>query len=71
MNQETKESLLKLKALISANFLDLADTKDHKQKMSGCDTCGGWSETIQGSHGLSMNKISEIIDTFIEKDGVL
>lgn len=68
MNDIEKTILLKLKAYISSNFLDLSDTCDHEDD-SGCETCGGNLVKIEGTDGMTMNKISDVIDEFIEMDG--
>lgn len=60
--------LRRLKAYFSANFLGLADRKDHQQEYAGCETCGGWSETIEGSEGMSMEKIGDVIEKFIKEE---
>lgn len=68
MREEQVEIVLKLKAYFSANFLGLADRKDHDLVSYGCDTCGDSTETIEGSEGMSMEAISDVIDKFIETE---
>lgn len=59
--QYAKEEILKLKAHISANFMGMADVKDHS---GGCDTCG-YGSTIEGSEAMSMEKISDVFDEYL------